>query len=302
MKHVLIIGAGGIGGYFAAVLHARGADVTILARGANAQAIREAGLRIENGPDEVHVMPRVIERLDPGESFDLVLVATKTPDTSAALAPAAKRLASTGAVVALQNGLGRGAAMSAVVGREVGLDGVVYLEARLVAPGTVRYFSGARRVEIGDPNRPVEERAQPVAEFLTNHGFQAAASSDPLTAAWRKLVLVATANALTATTRKPFGEIISGATGRSVASAMLSEAVTVARKDGAKLAPGHAEEALTFLTELGPSLRSSMLHDVERGRPTEVDFLNGEVVRRGREHSTPTPLHELAWLVLGDPH
>jgi 2-dehydropantoate 2-reductase len=137
---------------------------------------------------------------------------------------------------------------------------------------------------------------------LTDHGYQATASRDPLTAAWRKLVLVATANALTAATRKPFGDIVAGVTGQSVASAMLREAVTVARRDGAKLDPGHAEEAFAFLTELGPSLRSSMLHDVERGRPTEVDFLNGEIVRRGREHATATPLHELAWLVLGDPH
>lgn len=172
----------------------------------------------------------------------------------------------------------------------------------MVAPGTVSYLSGARRVEIGDAVRPVQERAEPVAEFLSGHGFQAIASRDPLTAAWRKLVLVSTANALTAATRKPFGDVISGVTGRSVASTMMREAVEVARKDGAELAPGHAEEAMAFLTELGPSLRSSMLHDVERGRPTEVDFLNGEVVRRGREHSTATPLHELAWLVLGDPH
>lgn len=302
MKRVLIIGAGGIGGYFTAVLHAGGADVTLLARGEGARAIRERGLRIENGPDAVHVRPKVVQRLGRGKPFDLVLVATKAPDTVSALTPAVKRLAPKGVVVALQNGLARGQAVSEVAGREVGLDGVVYMEARLVAPWKVHFFSGARRVEIGDLARPVGERAEPVAEFLTSHGFHAVASPDPLTAAWRKLVLVSTANALTAATRKPFGEIISSTTGRSVASAMLREAVTVARKDGAKLPPRFAQEALTFLTELGPSLRSSMLHDVERGRRTEVDFLNGEIVRQGREHSTPTPLHELAWLVLGDPH
>lgn len=107
MNQVLIIGAGGIGGYFTGVLHAGGADVTLLARGANARAIRERGLRIENGPDAVHVRPKVVERLDPGEQFDLVLVATKAADTASALAPVVERLGPTGIVVALQNGLSR---------------------------------------------------------------------------------------------------------------------------------------------------------------------------------------------------
>jgi 2-dehydropantoate 2-reductase len=164
----------------------------------------------------------------------------------------------------------------------------------------VHYFSGARRLEIGDPVRPADERAAGLAAFITQHGFNAVASEDPLTAAWRKLVLVSTANALTAATRKPFGEIVAPSGARSAVATMLREAVTVARGDGAALAPDYADEALSFLTELGPTLRSSMLHDVERGRRTEVDFLNGEVVRRGRAQGVPTPLHEFAWLVLGD--
>jgi 2-dehydropantoate 2-reductase len=301
LRRVLVVGAGGMGGYFAAVLSAGGADVTLLSRGENAAAMHEHGLRIENGPDAVTVRPTVVEGLAGVAPFDLVLVATKAHDTEAAVGATIARLADRGAMVALQNGVGRGAEISALAGRDVGLDGVIYLEARLVAPGVVRYFSGARRVEIGDPTHPSDHRAEAVAAFISQHGFTAVASADPVTAAWRKLVLVSTANAVTAATRKPFGEIVGGEVGRSVAAALLSEATAVAVADGAALPDDFVSASLAFLIELGPQLRSSMLHDVERGRRTEVDALNGEVVRRARRHAIPTPSHELAWLVIGDP-
>jgi 2-dehydropantoate 2-reductase len=300
VRKVLVVGAGGIGGYVAAVLSAGGANITLLARGQNLAAIRENGLRIEGGPDQVLTWPTATSELGAQDRFDLVLLATKNYDTDIAVKEFLPALAADGQVLVLQNGLDRASYVSSLIGRDAALEGVVYLEARLEAPGVVWYFSGPRRFEIGDTSSKGGERSEAVAEELRGFGLNAVASPDARTAAWRKVVLVATANSLTAATRMPFGSILEQESGLVTAERLLQEAVLVARADGADLAMTYAADAMKLLRELGPTLRSSMLHDVERGRPTEVDFLNGEIVRRGRSHGIPAPLHELMWLILGD--
>ncbi|WP_229052117.1 ketopantoate reductase family protein [Aeromicrobium sp. Leaf350] len=299
MSRILVVGLGAIGGYAAAVLAAGGADVSVLARGRTLDAVRAGGLRITGGPDEVTAHPVVLDRLDDSGTFDVVLVATKAHDTADAVAAAADHLAEDGVVVALQNGVGRGAAVSDLLGRDAGLDGVVYLEARMEEPGVVSFLSGARRFELGDPTHGADERAEPLAQLLRDAGLNAVASPDPHTAAWKKMVLVSTANSMTGATRAMFGDLIADDAGRAVAQALLAEGAAVAAADGADLGTDFATEAFDFLVDVGPSLRSSMLHDVERGRRTEVDALNGEVVRRGEALGVATPSHRVMQLVIG---
>ncbi len=299
MTRLLVVGLGAIGGYAAPVLSAHGADVHVLARGRTLDVVRREGLRITGGPDAVTAHPTVWGDLDDAGPFDVVLIATKAHDTAAAVAAVRDHLAPDPLVLALQNGVGRGAVVSSLLGRDVGLDGVVYLEARMEEPGVVTFLSGARRFEIGDPTHDVAQRAEPLARVLSASGLHAVASADPHTAAWRKLVLVATANSMTGATRERFGALIADDEGREVARTLLAEGVAVAAADGADLGPDFATEAFDFLVEVGPSLRSSMLHDVERGRRTEVDALNGDVVRRGAALGVPTPAHRVMHLVLG---
>jgi 2-dehydropantoate 2-reductase len=296
---VLVVGAGAIGGYVAAVLAHHGASVTVAARGRTLAAIGESGLRIEGGPDACAAAVTAVEEPPDDAAFDVILLATKARDTTDAVTLAASAIGTTTPVVVLQNGVGRGAAVSELVGSDVGLDGIVYLEARMDEPGVVTYLSGARRFEIGDPTRPSPERAEPVASLLAGHGLRAVASADPVTAAWRKMVLVCTANAMTGATRTMFGDLVRDGNGRRVATNLLREATAVARAAGARLGPDFPQESIDFLTDIGPALRSSMLHDIERGRPTEIDVLNGEITRLGAELGVPTPSHDVMQLVIG---
>jgi 2-dehydropantoate 2-reductase len=294
----LVVGAGAIGGYVAAVLASHGAEVDLLARGRTLDVVRDQGLRIDGGPDACTAEVTAIEAVSSG-SYDAVLVATKAQDTAAAVAAIGGALDSVELIVALQNGVGRGGAVSELVGRDVGLDGVVYLEARMEEPGVVTFLSGARRFELGDPSLPSTERAEPLAELLQAHGLHAVASADPVTAAWRKMILVATANSMTGATRTRFGDLIAHPDGRRVAINLLEEGAAVARAAGARLDVGFVDEAFQFLVGVGPELRSSMLHDVERGRPTEVAYLNGEIVRQGTTNGVPTPSHAVMQLAIG---
>lgn len=299
MTNVLVIGPGAIGGYVAAVLADHDASVTVVARSETLAAIQEHGLRIVGGPDECTVQVEAVAQVPPDAAFDLVLIATKAADTADAVAAAAPAITAATPVVALQNGVGRGASVSRLAGLDVGLDGVVYLEARMDTPGEVTYLSGARRFEIGDPARPESDRAEKVAQLLAAHGLGAVASADPVTAAWRKMVLVCTANAMTGATRTMFGDLIREDLGRRVATALLREGADVARAAGAQLGPDFAQECMDFLVEIGPALRSSMLHDIERGRRTEIDVLNGEISRLGAELGVSTPSHDVMHLVIG---
>ena len=140
MSRLLVVGTGAIGGYVASVLARHDLDVTVLTRGANLAAIRSDGVRIEGGPDAGVGRPLALEDVSDQEPYDVVLVATKAPDTAAAVAALGDRLAPDGVVVALQNGVGRGAHVSALLGRDAGLE-----------RDPQRLRGDRRRLERGDP-------------------------------------------------------------------------------------------------------------------------------------------------------
>jgi 2-dehydropantoate 2-reductase len=172
------------------------------------------------------------------------------------------------------------------------------MESQLEGPGAVRYLSGARRIVFGEPAGGLSPRVEVVKQVLIQAAINAEASADMQTELWRKFVLVCAANALTALTRMPFGQIISSPAGRRLVVDIIAEAVTVGRRLGARFEDGAVQGSVAFLESYGPQLRSSMLRDIERGRRVEVDALNGVVVREGERLGLDVPLNRLIWTLL----
>ena len=296
---ILVIGAGAIGGYFGAVLARDGHSVTMLARGQQLQALRSRGVQIVGGPDEGTVPVNVVSDLNQIESPDLVLFAVKSYDTAEVCQNLRPALAVNSVVLELQNGVDRAEEIDHLLGSlDNVLAGTVYMEVRMESPGVIQYLSGARRIVFGEVNQPITSRVAQIRDTFIAAGINAEAYDDVSLELWRKFLLVCAANSLTALTKSPFGDIIGFPPGRQLVSDIISEAVTVGRHLGVNLGLDIVEKSMAFLDSMGPNLRSSMLRDIELNRLTEMDALNGYVVRQAEKFGLDVPLNRLIWTAL----
>ena len=299
MVPVLVVGAGAIGGYFGALLARSGHPVTMLARGANLKALQAGQFVIRGGPDDGTAPVRAVAQIADAAAPALVLFAVKAYDTDALARELASTLPEDSVVLELQNGVDRAEDLQRILGDRV-LAGTVFMEARVDQPGTVQYLSGARRIHLGEPDGSgLSERVGRFGRYLKAAGIDAQTHADVRPALWGKFVLVCAANSLTALTGSPFGQIISNPLGRDTVAGLLGETAAVAAACGVDLGDDVVERSLSLLEELGPGLRSSMLADVERSRPVEVEALNGTVIRLADQLQLEAPINRIVTLVLG---
>lgn len=217
---------------------------------------------------------------------DVALVLVKTWQTASVALHVARECDTQTPVFTLQNGLGSAQILSRALGREVGV-GVARLGALLVGPGRVR-STGAGDVALAG------QGAEDLAIVLTTSGTPAREVSDVDVHVWRKLVGNVAVNALTALHRVPNGALLERAELRADFEAAAREAGAVARARGIDIGaePVALARALVAATAAN---RSSMLQDVERGAPTEVDAINGAISNAGRELGVPTPVNDALW-------
>jgi 2-dehydropantoate 2-reductase len=284
MRRVTILGTGALGTLLAARL-GRTLGVTVggtWAEGLTALARR--GARVEGEPD-VPVDARPLDALD--APADLVLVLVKAGQTAAVAPVAARLLAPGGLVLTLQNGLGARAILAQAAGPERVGAGVTTVGATLLGPGLVRAFPG---------HVVLEAHASPqvaaLAEALARAGLPTETVADLEPHVWRKLAVNCALNAVTAVRDLPNGAVLDDPQARALAEAAAREVAAVARARGVALPGDPAVDALSVARRTIAN-RSSMLQDLDRGVPTEIEFLNGAVVREGRALGVPTPVNAL---------
>lgn len=218
------------------------------------------------------------------EPVDLAIVTTKSQGTAWAADVAKRVLAKHGTVITIQNGLGHSERLAAVLGDDHVAVGVIYVGAALEG-GQLR-TTGPGRVELGRAAH-VDE----LAAALRAGGMTATVVDDPWPAVWRKLVGNAAVNPVSALVGITNGELLQHLASRIV-DAAARETARVASAEGVPISDDDAVSLWRAMAELTAANRSSMLQDVRNGRPTEIDWINGEVVRRGRRHHVPTPVND----------
>ena len=218
------------------------------------------------------------------EPVDIAVVTTKSQGTAWAAETAKRVLSTHGTVITIQNGLGHRERLATVLGDDRVAVGVIYVGAAL-DKDELR-TTGPGRVELGRAPH-VDE----LAAALQAGGMAATVVDDPWPAVWRKLVGNAAVNPVSALVGITNGELLQHLAARIV-DAAAREAARVASAEGVPISDDEALTLWRAMAELTAANRSSMLQDVRNGRPTEIDWINGEVVRRGRRHSVPTPVNE----------
>jgi len=295
---IVLFGSGGVGGYFGGRLAAAGADVAFIARGAHLEALRTRGLRIESPKGDVHV-PRVRATDDPASigPADVVLFAVKLYDTEAAAARLSPLIGPDTVVIPVQNGVDSVDTLSRIAGAPHVAGGTAYVAAVISEPGVIRH-TAMDHLMFGEVNRTRSARLERFLDACRPAGFQVTLSDDINADIWSKFTRLSVFSGMTAVTRSPIGVLRDDPDLFAMMQAAIRESMAVARARGVALAPNLFDDVMTMVRGLPAQAKSSMLEDLERGKPLELPWLSGAVVRIGRETGVDTPIHAFIATVL----
>ena len=288
---VAVMGAGAVGCYFGGLLARSGHDVTLIARPQHVDAIGRDGLRMETRTFDERV--RVEASADPAavQGADLVLFCVKSTDTESAGAQLRPFLDPGALVLCLQNGVDNAERLRTVLPPQQVAAAVVYVATEMAGPGHVKHH-GRGELVIEPAARSVA-----VAQALAAAGVPTEVSTNVRGALWGKLIINCAYNAVSAIAQRPYGQNVASVGIPEVMSDVVDECLAVARAEGVQL-PGDMHEAVRRLVETMPTQSSSTAQDLARGKPTEIDHLNGLVVRLGAAHGIPTPANRVLWALV----
>lgn len=273
--NITVIGAGAVGGYYAARLALAGHAVSVLLRDAAAAAvIARDGLLLEEGGKRQRVALRASTSPTLLDGAELVLVCVKSGDTEALATRLHGHLRDATTVLSFQNGVDNAEWLSAALGRPV-IAAILYVAAQRVAVDHVRHHGGGG-LRLG--HAPASAR---IAQVFGDAGIEAQVSSDIVADLWDKLLINCAFNATSAITQRTYGEMVRDPEMVGLMRQVILEGLAVARGAGVRptLDP---DEAIRRIATTMAAQRSSTAMDLAAGRRTEVDYLNGHVVRRGR--------------------
>jgi 2-dehydropantoate 2-reductase len=300
---VLVIGAGGVGGYYGGLLAHAGHDVTFVARGAHLAALRERGLEVRTQGRTIRIRPAsAVEH--PADATDqsggdLALFTVKTYDTRPAAAALQPALAPQTAVLTLQNGVDSADVLAGLLGRERMLAGVTFIAASIAEPGVIVENGFSRAVTLGESGGDeVTPRVEAIVRTFQEAGVEAQATGDARQMLWEKFVVVAPHAAISALCQTPIGVTRQTPEALELYRSMAQEVLDVARAVGCTFAPDRADQIVELFRGAPEGQTSSLQRDYAARRRVELEALTGSVVRMGRQYGVPTPRFEALYAVL----
>jgi 2-dehydropantoate 2-reductase len=289
---IVIMGAGGLGGYFGARLAAAGNDVAFIARGAHLAAIRDHGLRVESALGNLHL--RDVAATDDPRTLapaDVVMIAVKLWDTETA-AEAIKPLVRPGtAVVSFQNGVSKDDVLTGILGREAVIGGVGQIGVVISSPGVIRHTGTMAKLIFGELDNTRSPRVETLLDACVAARIDAEIAEDINLAIWQKSAFLVPMSACTAAMRSSIGPIRANPRTRAFLLDITREVVAVGRALGINLADDFVEQRMAFVETLPPQMTASMQGDLARGNRLELPWLSGAVVELGKRIGVPTPLN-----------
>jgi len=294
---IVVMGSGGLGGYFGGLLAHSGADVTFMARGAHLHALQERGLTVRsvNGDFTVPVQACVDPHALPPAG--VVLFCVKTYDAAEAAALLQPVIDAQTIVLTLQNGVDMAAELQTTFGRGTVLAGVTRMGSTLVAPGVIEQPTTDRLIEFGSLTGQAQEQVERVHTLCTTAGIPTLVSPNIQRSLWEKLVFIAPFSGLSTLTRLTPAQLLAHEPTRGLYHAVMQETAAVAQAV-AGVAPDIVERTMHYLDTSGDPGNSSMAVDFQHQRRIEVDAINGAVVRHGQRLRVPTPLNQMIYNAL----
>jgi 2-dehydropantoate 2-reductase len=296
---IAVMGAGAVGCYFGGMLARAGHDVVLIGRRQHVEAVRRHGLFIDTKAFAEHVPIQAGEDASGVRGAQLVLCCVKSTDTERAAADMAPYLDPDAVILSLQNGVDNAVRLQVALGSEVAtrvFAAVVYVAAEMAGPGHVRHH-GRGELVIGPSAASAD-----LARLFGDAGLPVQISGNVIGELWAKLLLNCCFNPLSAITQMPYGRIFEGAGVEAMMRDVVGECLAVACGEGVTV-PGDTWEGVKGIARTMSTQVSSTAQDLARGKHTEIDHLNGYVLRKGEALGIATPvnraLHTLVKLLEG---
>ena len=295
---VLVMGAGGVGGYFGARLQQGGHEVVFVARGRHLEAIRKAGLRVESALGNAELEVKATS--DPAEAgvVDVVLFCVKLWDTEGAAEQIRPAVGPRTIVIPFQNGVESIDRLRKILPPASVIGGSAYIGTRIGAPGVIEHTGTMARIRFGvltPEQRPAAER---FLEACRKASINAELSEDIVSVNWEKFVFLVALSSATAVARAPIGTVRADPDLRWLFEEAMRETYRLARARGANLPDDFVEKQLAFAETLPAEMRASLLHDLEAGGRLEAPWLCGAVARMSAEAGLEAPVNRAVYAAL----
>lgn len=281
--HIAVMGAGAVGCYYGGLLARAGHTVTLIARPSHVQAIAAHGLRLQTATSDEHIALNANSDVAVLKDAELVLFCVKSSDTESAGAQMKAYLRKDATVLSLQNGVDNAQRLQAVLGQDV-IATVVYVATAMAGPGHVQHFGR------GDLVLGQHARSEQLAELLSQAAIPSTVSNNVQGALWTKLIINCTYNAASAITQRPYGELVQQPGMWQLMRSGHDECIAVADAAGVRLdAP--LWPMIENIARTMQGQYSSTAQDLQKNKATEIDHLNGFIVRQGQQLGVSTPVN-----------
>lgn len=291
---VAVVGAGAMGSIVGGKIAASNEPVVLIDLWeAHRAVIRERGLTIESDGNPITVKCQIERKIPAGDAYDLAIVLVKSYHTQAAVEEIKSHLSPDGMLLSLQNGLGNEDIIAGIVGPERTLGGSLGFGGNVIAPGHVKYSNPSGAVYVGPLVPQAMAKAEAAARLLAKAGFNAHSHANILAVKWQKALLNVAISALVSILDMPNRVAGDEPRFRNAMIAACAEAIAVAKKKGIDLIGG--DDPTKYVSSgIDPHSyehRASMLMDLQNGKKTEIEFMNGAIERYGAEVGIPTPIN-----------
>lgn len=287
---ILVLGAGGVGGYFGGRLAQAGADVTFLVRPARREQIARDGLRITSPLGDLTLPAATVLAGELTPAYDLVLLTCKAYDLESSMDAIAPAMQGACAVLPLLNGMAHLERLDARFGRDAVLGGSCGIDVMLRPDGVIRHSGTLQRIVFGERDGQRSPRTRAFADLLARSTIDWEHADDIVLRMWEKLMMLSVLAAITCLFRGNVHEIMSAPGGREAAEQALQATVAIAAREGHAPTPAAVAQAQRRLTDPEGRWSASMMRDMEGGRPVEADHVIGWIIERGRRHGITDPV------------
>jgi 2-dehydropantoate 2-reductase len=296
---ILVMGSGGIGGFFGGHYARAGHDVTFVARGAHLAALRERGLTVES-PSLPLRLERVTATDDPASAGvpDIVMFCVKLWDVEAAAQQLAPQLGKDTLVIPFQNGVVSHRILQRVLGAQRVAGGVAHIPSTIKEPGVIAHGGGFARLRVGMLDRQRDPRLDAFARAGKDAGIDVEVVENVDRTLWEKFVFLSAFSGVTAASRQPIGPIRSDPDLRAALEAAMRETFALAQAHGADIDAGYVDRQMQFVDTMPPATPSSQLNDLLAGNKLEAPWLSGGVAAMSREKGLAAPVHATLYAAL----
>ena len=290
---ICILGSGALGSTIGGVLTESGSEVYLIDKWAeHVNTMKRQGLRLREDASDRLIRVRAATDCHGIGLADLILVLVKSYHTKEAIKDAGPMISDQTAVLSFQNGLGNEETLAEAVGKEHVIGGRTFAGGVMLGPGHVIAGCKGKQTYIGELDGRTTERVNEIAKQFNQAGLETIVSTNIVGIMWDKLLINVATGALSGITRLPYGGLCKVQEVMDCALEAVSEAIAVAKAMGVKLTITDPKKIwLKAAENLPPEFKASMLQDIEKGSRTEIDSINGSVVRLGERHGVPTPVN-----------